>query len=258
MIYKGKIAVITGSTSGLGEAIALKLAREGARGIVLTGRNEERGKRVKKAVSELGAETLFIPAELSNPDACRNVIHQTDRHFGTIHGLVNSAAYTDRGTIEESPLSEIEKHWQVNLRAPFLLIQEAVKIMQREKSGGSIVNIGSVTGYCGQAYLTPYSLSKGGLMTLTKNVANSQRFHRIRCNMVSPGWMDTPAEHSIQFRFHNADEDWLAKAEAKLPFGQLIKPDEVAHLVALLLSDYGGVMTGAVIDYDQNVIESIG
>lgn len=257
-MYRNKIAVITGSTSGLGEATALKLAKEGAKGLVITGRNAQRGEKVRREVSALGAKAIFVPADLADPEACKMLIGKADEHFGCIHGLVNSAAYTDRATIEDAPLEELEKHWQVNLRAPFLLIQETVKIMQREKSAGSIVNIGSVAGHCGEPFLAPYSTSKGGLVTLTKNVAHSQRFHRIRCNAVLPGWMDTPAEHDIQRRFHDAPEDWLEKAEAKKPFGKLIKPDEVAHLIALLLSDQGGVMTGAIIDYDQNIIGKIG
>ena len=255
MIYKDKIAVITGSTGGLGEAIARKLAEEGAGGLIVTGRNEQRGQKVAAELNEMGSKTVFVRAELSDPKQCRNIIRAVDTHFnGIIHGLVNSAAYTARGTIEDTSLEEWDKQFAVNIRAPFLLIQEAVRRMQKEKIAGSIVNIGSIVAYSGQPFLTPYAATKGALMTLTKNVANSQRFHRIRCNAVQPGWMDTPAEHMIQKTFHNADDNWLEKAEAGRPFGKLIKPEEVADLVALILSDKGGVMTGAIIDYDQLVI----
>lgn len=259
MIYKDKIALITGSTGGLGAAIALKLASEGAKGIIITGRNEERGEKVAKELKQYDCKTIFVKAELADPVACQNIFRVIDQHFGgIIHGLVNSAAYTGRGSLEDTPLEEWNKHFAVNVRAPFLLIQEAIRRMQQHKIAGSIINIGSVEGHVGQTFLLPYASSKGALITLTKNVANSQRFHRIRCNAILPGWMDTPAEHEIQRNYHSAPADWLEKAEAKKPFGQLIKPAELADLVALILSDKGGVMTGAVINYDQIVVGALG
>ena len=126
--------------------------------------------------------------------------------------------------------------------------------MQREKIAGSIINIVTTSAYGGQPFLTPYSTSKGGLVTLTKNVAFSQLHHRIRVNAILPGWMDTPGEHAIQKKFHDAPDDWLEKAEASMPMGKLAQPAELARLVTLILSDQGGVMTGAVIDYDQKAI----
>ena len=100
--------------------------------------------------------------------------------------------------------------------------------------------------HCGQSYLTPYSASKGALATLTKNVANAYAAKRIRCNGILTGWMDTPGESVT-------GEDWLAKAEAAQPMGQLVKPEQLAGLVAYMLSPESGVMTGALVDYDQNV-----
>jgi NAD(P)-dependent dehydrogenase (short-subunit alcohol dehydrogenase family) len=101
--------------------------------------------------------------------------------------------------------------------------------------------------------LTPYSASKGALATLTKNVANAFSTKRIRCNGLMLGWMDTPGETAIQQKFPGAGDDWLGKAESKQRMGQLVKPDQVAGLVSYLLSLESGVMTGALIDYDQNV-----
>ncbi|MEM7373049.1 MAG: SDR family oxidoreductase [Bacteroidota bacterium] len=255
MIYQDKIAVVTGSTSGLGEAVAKKLAAEGAGGIIVTGRNPERGERVSAELTEMGCKNVFVQADLALADSPQKIFAAVDQHFGGhIHGLVNSAAYTDRGSIEATPLEEFNKHMHVNVRAPFFLIQEAVKRMQQHKIAGSIVNIGSVSAHVGQEFLTAYSTSKGALTTLTKNVAHSQKHHRIRCNGILPGWMDTPAEHDIQKRFHDPSPDWLEKAEATRPFGQLIKPWELAELVAFLLSEKAGIMNGAVMNYDQLVI----
>jgi NAD(P)-dependent dehydrogenase (short-subunit alcohol dehydrogenase family) len=255
MIYKNKIALITGSASGgLGQTIAENLAKEGAAGIVITGRSS-RGRDVAvNAIKQYGAEVLFIEADLSRPEDCNRLIETTDKHFGRVDGLVNSAGITDRGTIEDTTVEMWDSHMAVNLRAPFLLMQGCIKIMQREKIAGSIINIGSTSAYGGQPFLTPYSTSKGALVILTKNAAFSQLKHRIRVNAILPGWMDTPGEHAVQKKFHNAPDDWLEKAEAQVPMGKLAQPDELAKLVTLILSDQGGVMTGAVIDYDQKAV----
>ena len=140
-----------------------------------------------------------------------------------------------------------------NVRAPFLLIQGAVKLMEREKVAGSIVSISSVSSYGSVPMLTAYTASKGALNILTKNIAYSVMRHRIRVNVLSLGWMDTPGEDAIQRRYHGGDDGWLARAEAKQPFGRLLKPEEVARAIAFLASDESGMMTGAIVDFDQSV-----
>jgi NAD(P)-dependent dehydrogenase (short-subunit alcohol dehydrogenase family) len=142
---------------------------------------------------------------------------------------------------------------QTNARGPFLFMQGVVRHLVETDQPGSIVNILSTVAHCGQSYLTPYSASKGALATLTKNVANAFAAKRIRCNGILTGWMDTPGESTTQQKFNGVGEDWLAKAEAAQPMGQLVKPDHLAGLVAYLLSPESGVMTGALVDYDQRV-----
>jgi NAD(P)-dependent dehydrogenase (short-subunit alcohol dehydrogenase family) len=140
-----------------------------------------------------------------------------------------------------------------NVRAPFFLMQGFVKHRQAQGGGGAIVNILSQCAHCGQSYLAAYSASKGALATLTRNVANAYRFDRVRCNAILPGWMDTPGEDATQRRFHGATDGWLERAEAQQPMGQLCKPHQLAGLASYLLGPDAGVMTGALIDYDQNV-----
>ena len=113
-----------------------------------------------------------------------------------------------------------------------------------------------MSAHCGQSFLTPYSTSKGALMTLTKNVANAYRSNRIRCNAVLPGWMDTEGEDIVQKKWHDAPDDWLEKAEAAQPMGQLVKPDQLARLISYMVSPQSGVMTGSLVDYDQNIAGS--
>lgn len=125
--------------------------------------------------------------------------------------------------------------------------------MQALALSDSFINILSMCVHCCQSYLSHYAASKGALATLTKNVANALRSHRIRCNAILPGWMDTPGEDATQKTFHNAPDDWLAKAEAEQPMGMLVKPAHLAGLAAYMLSPESGVMTGALVDFDQHI-----
>jgi NAD(P)-dependent dehydrogenase (short-subunit alcohol dehydrogenase family) len=142
----------------------------------------------------------------------------------------------------------------VNVRAPFFLIQETVRIMRREKIAGSIVNIQSMSAHGGQPFITAYCASKGALATLTRNVAHSLLKFRIRINGLNIGWMSTPGEDNIQKKYHDAQDGWLDEAVKAKPFGRLIDPKEVARACAYLCSDESGLMTGSNIDFDQNVV----
>jgi NAD(P)-dependent dehydrogenase (short-subunit alcohol dehydrogenase family) len=251
--FTGKVALVTGSTQGIGEAAARRMAAEGAAGIVITGRNEERGRAVRESIAGTGADVLFVQADLADVVACRRLIAATDEHFGRLDVLVNAAAITYRGSIVDTTAELFDSLMAVNVRAPLLLIQGAVEIMRREGIAGSIVTVGSVAAHGSFPVLLPYAMTKGALVPMTRNLAYSLMWDRIRVNLLQPGWMDTPGEDAIQRAAHGAGDDWLEKAEAQQPFGRLIKPHELAAAIAFLASDEAGVMTGAVIDYDQSV-----
>jgi NAD(P)-dependent dehydrogenase (short-subunit alcohol dehydrogenase family) len=251
---RSTIAVITGGTQGLGLAIAKRLAQEGAPGIVISDRNPGKGKEAAENIRSLGADCLFVEADISIAGDCRRLVETALKHFGSINGLVNSAATSDRGTLLDSSLELWDRHFNTNVRGPFLTMQGVVRHLVETGKTGSIVNILSMAAHCGQSYLTAYSASKGALATLTKNVANAFAAKRIRCNGIMIGWMDTPGESVTQQKFHGVSEDWLTQAEAAQPMGQLVKPDQVAELAAYMLSPESGVMTGALVDYDQNIV----
>lgn len=252
--FENQVALVTGSTQGIGEAVAQQFATEGASGIVVCGRNRERGAGVAAALADLGADAVFVPVELGDADSCKALLAATDERFGRIDVLVNAAGLTLRGTIVDTTVDLWDTMFAVNVRAPFLLMQGAIAIMRREKIAGAIVNVGSVAAHGSVPFLTPYAASKAALATLTKNVAYSVAWDRIRVNCLNPGWMDTPGEDEIQRRFHSGGTEWLEDAEARQPFGRLIKPDEVATAVAFLASADAGVMTGSIVDYDQSVM----
>ncbi|MCH7711663.1 MAG: SDR family oxidoreductase [Proteobacteria bacterium] len=252
----GGIFAVTGGTQGVGETVALALAGAGAAGIVICGRNARNGARVKEALEEKGAEAEFVEADLEVPGDCRKVIAACDTRFGRIDGLLNAAGLTERGTIEDTTVELWDRMFAINARAPFILMQDAIKLMRREGTAGSIVNIITISSYGGQPKLTPYAASKGALVVLTKNVAHSVRFDRIRVNGINLGWTDTPGEHRVQ-RAEGRPEDWLVKAEAELPFGRLVQTGDVAALCLFLFGAASGVMTGAVVDFDQTVMGAL-
>ena len=250
----GRYAIITGSTQGLGEATARLFAERGAAGIIITGRNVERGKAVAANLTAQGCTSHFVQAELANLDDCQRIVAAAEQHFGSVHILVNAAAFTERSTIWDTTAAHWDQMMDINVRAPYFLIQGVAKIMQRAGSGGSIINISSVASHGSVPFLAPYAISKGALNVLTKNLAYSLMRHRIRVNALNLGWMDTPAEDLIQRRYHSNGQDWLAAAEATQPFGRLLKTDEVARAIAYLASEESGMLTGALIDFDQSVI----
>ncbi len=233
---KNAVAVVTGGTQGVGEAIARTLAERGAAGLVICGRNTARGEAVAKDISAKGCRTEFVPADLANLDDVQGVMARADSAFGRVDILVNAAGMTDRGTIFDTSPALFDKMFAVNVKAPFFLMQEAAKIMVREKTEGAMVNILSMSAHGGQPFISAYCGSKGALATLTKNAAFSLMPWRIRVNGLNIGWMSTPGEDRIMRTYHDAQDGWLEKAAKAQPFGRLIDPAEVARTVAFLAS----------------------
>ncbi len=250
----GKIAVVTGSTQGLGETIAHLFADRGCKGIVIAGRNENNGLRVKADLEKKGVKTIFVQADLSKLDQTRQIIAACDQEFGRVDALVNAAGMTDRGTIWDTSPELYDVMFNVNTRAPFFLMQDALHLMKKNQTKGTIVNILSVSGYGGQSFITAYCGSKGALAVLTKNVAYSVMRHHIKVNGLMIGWMDTPGEDRIMKTYHQAEDGWLKKAEESRPWGRLLKPEEVARACGYLSSDESGMMSGSIIDLDQQVM----
>jgi len=250
----GKVAVVTGGTQGLGEAVARLFAERGVRGLVICGRNTERGRAVAADLARQGCRAEFVRADLAVMDDTRAVMAAADRAFGRVDVLVNAAGITDRGTLFDTSPELFDRMFAVNTRAPFFLMQDAAKIMRRERIEGAIVNILSMSAHGGQPFITAYSGSKGALATLTKNAAFSLMPWRIRVNALNIGWMNTPGEDRIMRLNHGAEDGWLEKAAAAQPFGRLLEPVEVARACAFLASAESGLMTGSVIDFDQSVL----
>ena len=249
---QGKVLVVTGSTQGLGAAIARRAVALGAAAVVVCGRDRARGERVSDELAGLGGEAVFVSADLADPDQCRAIIGTCDARFGRIDGLVNSAGLTSRGTLDDTSVELWDRLFAVNVRAPFLLMQEAARIMRRGGNGGSVVNIITMASHGGEPALTGYAASKAALATLTRNAGYQLQPDRIRVNGLNIGWTATEGEHAVQTE-EGQPAEWQAAADASRPFGRLLRPDDIAPMVTYLLSDGAAMVTGSVIDFDQTV-----
>ncbi|TKV60804.1 SDR family oxidoreductase [Nakamurella flava] len=252
-----RVVLVSGGTQGLGLAIARAAGREGA-AVVVTGRDASRGAAAADGLRAEGIDASFVVADVSDVASAQASVAATVARHGRIDALVNSAGLTSRGSLLDTTPELFDQHMAINLRGPFFLMQAAVADMRRRQAPGAIVNIVTIDSHGGQAVLAPYVASKAGLAGLTRNAAHAHRWDRIRINGVNIGWTATDQETVTQREANGAGADWAERAGATLPMGKVGQVDEIADFVAFLLSDRSGVVTGSVIDWDQNVIGALG
>jgi NAD(P)-dependent dehydrogenase (short-subunit alcohol dehydrogenase family) len=252
-LLDGKVVLVSGATQGLGAGIAHAAAREGA-AVAVAGRNDERGEQVAAALRDLGADAMYVHCDVSEVEQIRAAVEEVARQLGRIDSLVNSAGLTTRGTLLDTTPELFDAHIAVNLRGPFFLMQEVVRRLKDAGRSGAVVNVITMSSHGGQPFLAPYVAAKAGLAGLTRNAAHAHRWDRIRINGLNIGQTETEGEDAIQRDFHDADDGWLERASSSMPMGKLGQVDEIADFVVFLLSDRSGVVTGSVIDWDQQVL----
>lgn len=248
-----RVVLVNGGSQGVGAAVARAAVREGAV-VALTGRRPAPGEALVSELTAEGGKAMFIRADLADAGQAGTAVGDVVAAYGRIDCLVNSAGLTSRGTLLDTTPELFDQHVAINLKAPFFAMQAAVADMVSRKAPGTIVNIITSSAHGGQPFLAPYVAAKAGLIGLTRNAAHAHRWDRIRINGLNIGWTETEGEDATQKKFHGADDEWREQAAAKLPMGKLGQPDEIADFVVLLLSDRSGVVTGSVIDWDQNVL----
>ena len=266
MKLSGKVAMVTGcgGERGLGRGIARRLAADGA-DLVLTD-VAPKGTCVVAAkpadawgglsavaaeIEGLGRRAITGLLDVRSADQIDDVIARALEAFGRLDILVNNAGVVHRGDIENTSVELWNEIFETNLRAPFILCQEAVKHM-KERRSGCIINIGSVNAHFGLRKLVAYSASKGGLMILTKNLANYLTRYRIRVNQINPGWVLTEGEHYVESVVEGKGENWLEDALKTRPFGRMLAPEDIAQ--AALFFATNELITGAVLDYEQTPV----
>lgn len=245
----GKVALVTGSTSGIGRGIAEHFAGLGSR-IVVHGRHRADGLETVRRVKAAGQDGEYFDGDLAGEEVCKALIRFAVERFGGLDILVNNAADTGRGDLEHIPVSRWDAIMAVNVRAPFILMQESIAPM-RARGGGSVINIGSLLAYVGEPKLGAYSVSKGALMTMTKNAASLLNRDRIRVNQINVGWTLTEGERRVKREQEGKGEEWLAEAIATRPFGRLLAPLDIAYAAAYFASSESECVTGSVLDLEQ-------
>ena len=246
MRLRDKVILVTGSTTGIGEGMARIFAREGAKVMIHGTRREA----AEKVVAGIASDASFVLGALDDPAAPSRLIEATVSHFGRLDGLVNNAAAMTRGNLETTDLAAFDRTLAINLRAPFLLIQAALPHFRRQGSG-RILNIGSVNGYCGERNQLAYSISKGGLTTLTRNLADAYGTEGLRVNQFNVGWTLTPNEFELKKK-EGLPDDWPAKVhKTYAPSGRLLSPEDIAWAAVYFLSDEAALINGAILDLEQ-------
>ncbi|MFH6603871.1 SDR family NAD(P)-dependent oxidoreductase [Maribacter algicola] len=247
MRLKDKIVLITGSYTGIGRAIARRCVAEGAK-VVLNGLREELSEPL---LEELGASNaVHHTIDITEADAPEYLVQKAIEAFGKLDAVVNNAAIVASSNMKTTTVPYLERMLAVNTIAPFAIIQAALPYLIKTK--GCVVNIGSINSWSGEPNLLAYSISKGALMTMSRNLGDSLfREHGVRVNQINPGWILT--EHElINQREQGMPEDWYKKLpDVFAPAKRLFKPEELATAAIYLMADESGPISGQVIEVEQ-------
>lgn len=247
MRLKDKVVIVTGSTTGIGKAIAIRCVAEGAK-VVVNGRDQAAGEEV---VAQLGKENAALHIEdISEPGAAQRLVDVAVNSFGRLDSIVNNAAMIVSSNIHTTSLDYLRKVLDVNTVAPFALIQAALPHLRKQR--GCVLNIGSVNAYSGEPNLLPYSISKGALMTMSRNLGDVLfREDGVRVNQINPGWVLTETE-TTRKREHGLPHDWYKDLpNVYAPAGRIIWPEEIAAAVIYWIGDESGPISGQVVDLEQ-------
>lgn len=252
----GKNFIVTGGGQGLGRNIAECLAAQGAAGVLITCRSEEQGEKVKSYINSTNTncQAEWMVADVAAEAQCAALVRRALGRFGALHGLVNAAGLTTRGTLESTDEATFDALLATNLKGPFFLTKHAARAMRDTAgaSGGSVVNISSIASHAGAPFISCYSVTKAALNAMTKVHALELQRDRVRVNALAIGWTLTDNEHKIQLV--ERGPDWLEKGDAAHPFGRILRPVDVAAAAGFLLSDAALMISGAVLDQHPDFV----
>jgi NAD(P)-dependent dehydrogenase (short-subunit alcohol dehydrogenase family) len=249
MRLKNKVILVTGSTTGIGEGIVRLCGKAGAT-VVVHGTREAAAQELVADLAKQKITSSYVIAPLDDPAAPEKIIAHVIAAHGRIDGLVNNAAVMTRSTLESTDAETFDRTFAINLRAPLLLIRAAFPHMKK-RGGGRVLNIGSVNGYCGEATQLAYSMAKGAMITLTRNLADAHGRDGLRVNHFNVGWTLTPNEYALKIK-EGLPADWPEKlSRVHAPSGRLLSPEDIAWAAVFFLSDEAQLINGATLDLEQ-------
>jgi NAD(P)-dependent dehydrogenase (short-subunit alcohol dehydrogenase family) len=241
MLLKGKVALVTGFGSGLGKAIAIRFAKEGAR-IVGLSRRLEAGAEVVKQIQAAGGGAIFVAADVRNEIEVQAAVLRAISSFGGLDIVVNSAGIRLTGTASETTKSDWDAVLETNLTGTFLVSRAAIPELRR-RGGGCIINIAAISGIHGQPGRVAYSASKGGVVNLTEAMALDHAAERIRVNCICPGPTETPMTTVTS-------PEQRARMDKRVPIGHIGQPEDIVEAALYLASDAARQVTGAILAVD--------
>ena len=241
-MLKNKVALVTGAGRGIGRAIAIALAEEGAEVIVNYNGSEERAKEVKQTIEENGGKASIYKCNVSDFEACETMIREIVKEHGHLDILVNNAGITKDGLIMKMKEEDFDRVLNVNLKGTFNTIRHSARQMLKQRSG-KIINISSVSGILGNVGQANYAASKAGVIGLTKTMARELGSRGITVNAIAPGFVDTEMTEVLS-------EEIRENACKQIILGRFGKPEDIANAAVFLASDKADYITGQVISVD--------
>lgn len=249
MQLKDKVAIVTGAATGIGQAIAVRFAQEGAAVVVDYVGSPEVADETSRRIQGSGGRSIAVAADVSKLDDVQRLIDQTLSAFGRLDIAVNNAGIEKKFAFIDYPIDEARKILEVNLVGPFLVSQAVARQMIHQGHGGRIINISSVHEDLPMPMNTPYSMSKGGLRMLTRTIAVELAKHGITANNIGPGAIYTPIDADIE-----AQPEVEQALMREIPLSRWGKPEEIAGLAAYLASDEAGYVTGSTYFIDGGML----
>ncbi|ORM71214.1 SDR family oxidoreductase [Pantoea rwandensis] len=245
-----KVYIVTGSYSGIGFASAKQIVQRGGK-VVLTA-TESNAELLAKASAELGEQNAkWLTADLADIRSPQEIVNFAREQFGHVDGLVNNAAYFPRNDLECIIENEFDLMMAVNVRAPLFLIKALMSNRDFSEQKITVVNVGSINAYCGQPDLLAYSISKGALQTMTRNLADAHAGKGLRINQLNVGWTLTQSEIDLQKKLGRPD-DWMKDISPVFaPRGHILTPEEIATHIAFWLSEESNPVNGSICDLEQ-------